>query len=221
GPATVNLTVRAAQAHGALAAPLWARMRIEELEAERELNRGEIRRLGRAFRLVTRETSLIVLDRVEDYARWEIAPPPELRAAYEQLVQLAAQRAAFDRRSHLEQVARSFEQKVAWWNRNFPKDERPVPAKPAPGVAGPAVRNELSRDRAHESSVPAAPASGLALRAAPEQRMLAGRVDQRKAADDAGQASVTIKLQRWQPDAPYVARMRDAPSEHLYRVYLD
>src|SRR5262249_3405112 len=58
GPATVNLTVRAAQAHGALAAPLWARMRIEELEAERELNRGEIRRLGRAFRLVTRETSL-------------------------------------------------------------------------------------------------------------------------------------------------------------------
>ena len=51
---------------------MWARMRIAELEGEYDVNRAEIRRLGKAFGLVTRETSLIVLDRVEDYARYEI-----------------------------------------------------------------------------------------------------------------------------------------------------
>ena len=42
------------------------------------------------------------------------------------------------------------------------------------------------------------------------------------AADDAQRAtSVTIQLQRWQPDAPYAARLRNAAPEALYRVYLD
>ena len=50
---------------------------------------AEIRRLGQRFGLVTRETSLIVLDRIEDYARYEIAPPAELRADYERVLATA------------------------------------------------------------------------------------------------------------------------------------
>jgi len=53
----------------------WAQLRINELDAEYAVNRAEIRRLGQRFGLVTRETSLIIMDRVEDYARYEIQPP--------------------------------------------------------------------------------------------------------------------------------------------------
>ena len=85
---------------------MWARYRVAELEGDYDVNRGEIRRLGKAFGLVTRETSLIVLDRVEDYARYEIAPPAELLAAYEKLRATAAQRASADRQAHLERIVR-------------------------------------------------------------------------------------------------------------------
>jgi tetratricopeptide (TPR) repeat protein len=222
-PEAVEFTVRAAQAPGALAARVWARMRMEELEAEHELNRAEIRRLGRAFRLVTRETSLIVLDRVEDYARHEIAPPPELRAEYERLTRLAAQRRTADRRSHLEQVVRRFEEKAAWWNREFPKGDRPAQlAKSAPGVAG-ALLGDALRGSAEQRAAPAMAASAPAARPAPAQRVApAASVAALKESDDAQQATgVTIQLQRWQPDAPHAARLRNAAPDALYRVYLD
>jgi Ca-activated chloride channel homolog len=120
--ATIEVPLRAGEAPFNLAAPLWARLKIESLEAQYELNRGEIRRLGQNFRLVTRETSLIVLDRVEDYARYEIAPPPELMADYEKLRQIAARRNSAERGSHLENIVRRFGDKVAWWNKDFPQD---------------------------------------------------------------------------------------------------
>ena len=219
-PTSVEFTVRAARAGGALAAPLWARLRIDQLEAERELNSAEIRRLGRTFRLITRETSLIVLDTVADYARHEIVPPPELRAEYERLVRVAAERASADRRSHVEQVVRRFEEKVAWWNREFPKDARPAltPQTERESAAG-ALRND-SRNRTEARQ--AAPAA-----AAPPPRQAldapARTLQEREARDASAQAApgATIQLQRWQPDAPYAARLRNASPGELYRVYLD
>jgi tetratricopeptide (TPR) repeat protein len=46
---------------------------------------------------------------------------------------------------------------------------------------------------------------------------------QAKAADNvaADAAATTIQLRRWTPDAPYIARLRDATAADLYRVYLD
>ncbi|MEO7728955.1 MAG: VIT and VWA domain-containing protein, partial [Burkholderiales bacterium] len=118
-PVTLEIPVRAGATPFALVAPLWARFRIEALEAQYELNRAEIRRLGQAFRLVTRETSLIVLERVEDYVRYEIAPPPELAADYERLNVAALQRRGADRSAHLENIVRRFQDKITWWNRDF------------------------------------------------------------------------------------------------------
>ncbi len=47
--------------------------------------------------------------------------------------------------------------------------------------------------------------------------------DARNAGDAAAQPApgATIQLQRWQPDAPYAARLRNASPGELYRVYLD
>ena len=86
---------------GDFPARLWARLRVDALEAAPSLHRAEIRRLGKTFGLVTRETSLIVLERIEDYARNEIVPPAELREAYERLLASAAQRRTADRLQHL------------------------------------------------------------------------------------------------------------------------
>ncbi len=94
---------------GNLAAGQWAQLRVAELEGEYQLNRAEIRRLGQRFKLVTRETSLIVLDRIEDYARFEIVPPAELGGDYERVSANIAQHRRGESRSHLENIVRLFE----------------------------------------------------------------------------------------------------------------
>ena len=101
--------------------------RIEALEAQYDLNRAEIRRLGQSFRLVTRETSLIVLDRIEDYVRFEITPPAELLADYERQRQFIARQRGAEKSAHLENVVRRFQEKISWWNRDFPKGDKPAP----------------------------------------------------------------------------------------------
>ncbi len=205
-----------------LAAAQWARLRIASLEGEHELNKGAIRRLGKAFGLVTRETSLIVLDRVEDYARFEIVPPPELTAEYQRLVGVLAQRKRVEEGVQLERVVAMLREKEAWWQREFPMGARPVvKSEPAQNVAPRALRDsaQLERradsERAAQGSLAAAPAPA----AAPPARLAAEAVAKR--ADRAAPGGIAIQLKRWTPDAPYIARLREAPAADLYRVYLD
>ncbi len=212
------------------AAATWAEMRLSELDAEYQLNRAEIRRLGQRFHLVTRETSLIILDRVEDYARFEIAPPSELRADYDRVFMAMQQQRRAARGSHLENIVRMFEQKVAWWNHSFPKNDRYVESKIKKAEEfeqGGAVNGNLSsadagaQDRVRSSassfepSSAASPASPRMMLSPAAQPMTA------KSAQNVAQPVSTIRLQKWEPNAPYADRLKRASTADLYRVYLD
>ena len=232
-PVTLDLPVRAGATPFMLVAPLWARFKLETLEAQFDLNRAEIRRLGQAFRLVTRETSLIVLERVEDYARYEIAPPPELAGDYSKLRAVAVQRSAADRQAHLENIVRRFQDKITWWNREFPQGGRPAPGpelKPADSGSG-LLQDRLGSNTRNQAAPPAA-APAAASEARPAQRDRAereagkamGRLAGSKeegSVNERGAMSATIQLKKWEPDAPYAARMRAAAGDNVYRVYLD
>ncbi len=221
------------------AASMWAELRINELDAEYQLNRAEIRRLGQRFRLVTRETSLIILDRIEDYARFEIAPPSELRAEYDRVLgSIQTQRRA-ERGNHLENIVRMFEQKIAWWNHSFPKNDRYVENKMKKseererGVLfeGDAARADAMQDRAPMRTQPmptppvvAAPAmepsAGRRSMMAPAAQPVSVNADKR-AMQNTTQTTSTIRLQKWEPNAPYADRLKRASNADLYRVYLD
>ena len=221
----IEVPVRSGEAPFAIVAALWARMKIEALEAQFALNRAEIRRLGQAFRLVTRETSLIVLDRIEDYVRFEIAPPAELLADYERQRQFIARQRSVEKSAHLDNVVRRFQEKITWWNRDFPKGDRAVPQPAVTPVQGAGGRLQETdrRDAPARNQTPAA--------AAPEsrvmQRMEAAKVAGRASADtlasaaEPAAATATITLKKWESDAPYATRMRNAAPESVYRVYLD
>lgn len=62
---------------------LWAQARIAALDAGSQADRDAIVALGTRYGVVTRHTSLLVLDRIEDYVRYGIEPKDDdLRAAY-------------------------------------------------------------------------------------------------------------------------------------------
>lgn len=218
-----TIAVRAARGGGDLPARLWARLRMDALEGEYDLHRAEIRRIGKTFGVVTRETSLIVLERVEDYARNEIVPPPELREAYERLRGAAAQRRTTERQSHLERIVKLFQEKQAWWNRQFPKDARPSArdeqkqpaAVGAERAAGSLREEQMQMLQRRNAPAAAAPRADAAKSAAGVQALA------RSEPGTPPQAEMRIQLKRWTPDAAYVRRLQQAEAKDLYRIYLD
>lgn len=61
---------------------IWAQKKINELDMQYDKNRDELTRLGQQFGIVTRNTSLIVLETLQDYITYEITPPKEMLDDY-------------------------------------------------------------------------------------------------------------------------------------------
>ena len=196
----------------------WASLKLAQLEADPDETRGEIRRLGKAFGLVTRETSLIVLDAVADYVRFEIEPPSALRAEYERLLALQGQRTKLAQASHLDRVAARFAEQQAWWEKVFPKDGLRAPEQDKPSAnelmaAGAVGRQALAS--------PAAPAARPAPMQAERSRDAGAERKAKGERNEQGPAPATIQLTPWAPDTPYARRLRASPPEAVYQRYLD
>jgi len=65
---------------------VFAQKKIAELDIQYAQNKREIENIGRQFGIVTRNTSLIVLETVNDYVLYDIEPPAELRPEYERIM---------------------------------------------------------------------------------------------------------------------------------------
>ncbi|MCD9610149.1 VIT domain-containing protein [Tenacibaculum maritimum] len=65
---------------------LWAKEKLKYLSKEKERNKKEIISLAKQYHLVTDYTSMLILDRIEDYVRYGIEPPKELRSRYKELL---------------------------------------------------------------------------------------------------------------------------------------
>lgn len=197
-----------------LTANRWAALQLAQQETDFTANRAAIRRLGGRFGMVTRETSLIVLDRVEDYVRYEIAPPESLRGEYEKKLAQKVRQLSDERRNHVNEIAVKFAQKVAWWEKPFPKGDMPEP-----------LRNNKELDEFLESATRpgvgvVAPATALAMDPG-AQRSVASATPPEVHSELVSTDEASIRLKKWEPDAPYAKRLRGATPEQMYRVYLD
>ncbi|MDR0563950.1 MAG: DUF2135 domain-containing protein [Azoarcus sp.] len=221
---------------------LWASMKIARLEEEYELHRGEIRRLGRAFSIPTRETSLIVLDRVEDYVTHSIEPPLELKAEYEQLRAYRSQTSV--ETNKIERVLHEWQARDAWWNTDFSKKKAAqqqrsqTKGSPTPqtwngeGPIGCAqcddnVSVPLVAERLVLPSIPAsaelnaAPNFAAVPAIARKSHSEAEGLSTNSASTASSPGTTAIALRPWTPDATYLRRMKKARTEDVYRIYLD
>ena len=223
----------------------WAGFRLRALEAEFEAHRGEIGRIGRQFGIPTRETSLIVLEQLDDYVRYEIAPPAKYAAQYQQLKGMRESELARLRKNHFEQVVQMFEQRKAWWNTSFeaPKQAPEPPRKESVAVAAVearAVQTASANSRRAAAPAPAAEGSmqrvevtGSAIRrrdvesALPVQVMARENLAMSAAPapatgnQSAAAPEIGMALKPWTPNAPYSERLHAAAPGKVYQVYLD
>ena len=162
---------------------IWAQKKINTLDIQYEDHRDEIEAIGKQFGIVTRNTSLIVLENVEDYIRYAITPPVELLPEFNRLKK--EERIEKEERvaDLLTQAQSITEQLQSWWNTDFqqktkyPQRDRsgrsthttiaqdeptativapPMPSRPsASPVATPAVVESRSAEAANNKSVSA------------------------------------------------------------------
>jgi hypothetical protein len=131
-PATERtITLRQAGAGtSGLVAHVWAQQKVDELALQPERNHDELLALGRRFGIVTPGTSLLVLERLDQYLRYGIEPPASRAAMREQYRQSVATRdrdVAQRKVAKLDQVVASWQEHVQWWQLEF--KPRPAPKK--------------------------------------------------------------------------------------------
>jgi Ca-activated chloride channel family protein len=228
---TIAVTVDANTPRQPLAPWLWAVWRIDALQADYELKRSEIGRLGKRFGIPTRDTSLIVLERLDDYVRYDIPAPPGLRAAVAQ--RKGVVRPGEASAAKLETVVRELEEKLAWWQGSFPAKRPyydtngkifeegsvlppppPMPVPPAPPAPS-----------APPSPAPFAQPPGNTVANA-TSALAPGEPLRRSAAAPAASVplptpSIGIALRKWTPDQRYLDRMARADAHQAYAIYLD
>lgn len=116
---------------------VWAQKKIGEMDVQYEKNKEDINLLGKQFGIITRNTSLIVLETLNDYIQYEIEPPVELRGEYDKT--MANKWVQIQQRTNgLLNNALSISNILGtWWNTEFVVKKRyPTPDKtvglPAP-----------------------------------------------------------------------------------------
>ena len=208
-------------------AALWAGYSIGALAAEPELHRAQIRRLGSQFGLVSAETSLIVLENLNDYVRYDIAPPAEFRDQVARLTSVRDAGRANARQAQIDKVEGQFAEKIGWWEKRWPK------GKPIVAVV---AKSSTTTGNGLMMALPPAPAAGATGQQAPDLERLevvgsrisravdyeeaspAMRLKRSEAGDGTG---ISIAMQPWKPDSPFARRLREARADQVYAIYLD
>jgi hypothetical protein len=113
---------RADAVEGSLLRRLWAQKKLAHLMIHQKANEKEIAALGKQYGLVTPYTSLLVLDSLEQYVQYEIAPPkslPAMREEYMRRIDTVEHQKQKEKADKLAQVVRMWEERVKWWNAEF------------------------------------------------------------------------------------------------------
>ncbi|AZB29099.1 VIT domain-containing protein [Chryseobacterium balustinum] len=112
-------------------AQFWAQRKINELELNSTQNRQEIKNISEQFGVVSKNTSLIVLDDINDYVRYKITPPQELLADYQKIVSQNKGRVLEQRKNLLSKAFDKTRELKTWWNTDF----KPIEKKEYPRIS--------------------------------------------------------------------------------------
>ena len=124
----VNLNAKNASNQGNIYR-IWAQKKINELDMRYEQNKKELTELGQQFGIVTRNTSLIVLETLQDYITYNIVPPAELQADYFRWKKGRDEERTRMQKDFLNAAIDAANGLQKWWNTDFnaPKNKYPQP----------------------------------------------------------------------------------------------
>lgn len=225
--------LKSAPKEGRLLATAWAANFIADHAADAENRREEFVQLGRRYGVASPVTSLIVLERLDQYLRYKIEPPKSMSFHDEWVKRRAAEddpiAAAKAKSDHLSRLLNYWEERVKWWND-------PIPPKRTPksGVFD-GVEAEAEEDGAVALSAAAVATESRSVsrESSPvKMRRMSGTHNvsafwaMRKAKsaapapEAAGGSAASVKIAAWDPKTPYLKAIGAAAPDARYAEYL-
>jgi len=121
---------------GDIVSRFWAQKKIDGLAALPIKNADELLKLGRDFNMVTPNTSLMVLETIDQYLRHGIAPPrshPALFKEFNDRIEDEAKKKPAQQEEKITRVLKLWDERVKWWQQDFKvaKDFRVATTAPA------------------------------------------------------------------------------------------
>ena len=235
-----TFTVRRSDAvSGDIVQRYWAQKKVDDLMVFAKENAEAIVDVGRQYSIVTPGTSLLVLERLDQYVEHEVRPPaslPAMRAEYDQTMKQRVLIARNVEAEKLEKVLGWWNEHKEWWSKRYqyPKNFRIRPESSKSGEAPGGVRGGVAGGRADGRSVRDAfdddddDADGEAEEAPREMerasRTRAAPAAKSKKKDSDGSPSEpepSVVLKPWTPDTPYLKAIARAPVTRRFAVYLE
>ncbi|WP_462250295.1 VIT domain-containing protein [Ferruginibacter sp.] len=118
---------------------IFAQKKIAELDIQYNQNKNEIEKLGKQFGIVTRNTSLIVLETINDYVQYEIEPPAELKEEYNRIMKQRSSTIITKNENDLRSSLNMMATLKDWYNQKLIKKE--IVKKEPVTISSPVVRN--------------------------------------------------------------------------------
>lgn len=98
---------------------LWAQKKIANLEIQYEKNASAIETLGKKYGIITPNTSLIVLEDLNDYILYDIIPPAELRAEFDKIKKNQLAEREETKKSNWNNIEEYFIGLSTWWKKDI------------------------------------------------------------------------------------------------------
>jgi len=219
---------------------LWAQRKVDELSVFEHRYRAELLDLGRRFHIVTPNSSLLVLETLEQHLEHEIAPAPSRRKMRRKYDQVISKRQAEDSKRQdkkLEQVLAWWRDRVQWWEKEFdpsPPEIREVnpegEAAQDPGDATLFMRAapaSAAHRRAESRLLHAVSDSSMGMDAALSETCgaVAAPAGMAPAPDDSiadqESTSASIAVKPWDPNTPYLEVLKSTGEDDVYEEYLE
>ncbi|WP_299246631.1 VIT domain-containing protein [uncultured Aquimarina sp.] len=103
---------------------LWAKQKLISLNKDKKTNKKKIISLAKQYKLITEYTSMLILDRIEDYVKYRIEPPKELKTAYKERIANIEEEELF-RREEIEErradLFKGYKDLLTWYTAKFPE----------------------------------------------------------------------------------------------------
>lgn len=202
-------------------ARLWAKKKIDELSFEYEKNKSKIIELAKKFRIVTKDTSLIVLETAWDYAKYGITPPDELLKEYQSIAINNSQIKEIQKEGISDSVIRNFKNFKEWWNTKpgeFLKKSKEKGATVFYDVPEVVEREMRFAEPMDDAEVAV---NSVATRREVATSRAATNSVMKKADTSSESKSPVINVVPWNPDADYISKLKRVSAEKMYDKYLE
>ena len=242
---TFSKNTAASDEEFALLRRVWAEKKIAQLRREGAESKA-IDVVGRRYGIVTEGNSLIVLETVEDYLRYQITPPKELKQEYNKLSSEINSEKMEEQKQALERVIELSKEQTSWWQTSYPikkkntkkNEEYETPPPPPPAMmvhaeeiavyndAAEMLRYDASDDNAKMADMGTAGYDIIADNSAQQMEMeLAELVDRTLGYEPIDRTlgyeppQARIVLNAYDPDTPYLKVMEYADPAKAIETY--